>query len=144
MMFGLLGAAKPRTDRPLRRIDRMWLAGAPALDSGPKAGIYVWLEKKSFHFGVAPNPKKPKRVYQWTVSSSEMVRLVPGGDCKVAARSARGLVLAAMPAAGIAQCVVKTKGEIKISRAKAGARITNVYVGPSAMQAAASVRIGRY
>lgn len=144
LAWGFLTAAKPNLDRPLTRIDRMWLAGEPALDDQPKPGIYVWIDKKNFVFAAVADPLKTSRVYQWTITGAQGLRLLPGGDCKIAARDRKGIVLAARPRASVARCALSTKGEIRLSRFKTAGRPARMYVGPMGYSAARSIRIGRY
>lgn len=139
----LLGA-KPPEDGPVSRVDRMWAVGEPALDAEPKPGIYAWISNGKLAFAVAPVGDGRRRVYQWTVRSTQPLTLADSGDCKVAAKNELGLVLAARPARVVARCAVATEGEVTLSRFRVGRRAADAFVGPLAVPAARQVRIGRY
>lgn len=137
--------AKPERGR-VRKIDRMWVVGRPALDGAPE-GVYAWVADGRFRFAVSAGPEASRpRVYRFTVKGTSSLRLETGGDCKVAAKAdgRRGLVLAARPGREAARCGVQGSVELTVSGALQGGRAIPVFVGPGARRAAKSVRIGRY
>lgn len=139
----LFAAAALGAAPPVGRIDRMWVIGEPALDGEPKPGVYAWIDRGQVAFAVAPRRDGRLRVFQWTVQAAD-VELVPEGDCKVGARSARALVLVARPVRSVARCRVEAKGEVTLRRFRVGRRAAPAFVGPLARRAARVVRIGRY
>ena len=147
-VLGLLVAAKPplkpSPTRPVVRVDRMWLVGEPPLDGRPQPGVYAWIAQKNLEFAVVPQPGKRARVYQWSIASTKPVRLVEGGDCRIAARREYGLVLAARPVAGFARCMVISEGEFTLSRVLVGRRSAPTFLGPLAYKGASKIRIGSY
>lgn len=145
VLLPTIGAdAKTKSKKPLERIDRMWVVGAPALDGKPAPGVYVWVEDGRFRFAVPPGRSSKPRFYQWTLRSTQSLKLAPGGECKVGARSARGLVLAAGSTSAVVECAVETAGDLSISRVKVGKKAASLYVGPLARRAASTLEIGRY
>ncbi|MEO1230720.1 MAG: hypothetical protein AAFZ18_17625 [Myxococcota bacterium] len=144
--LGLLAlGAKPGPGR-VRKVDRMWVVGRPALDAAPE-GIYAWVADGHVRFAVSAGPEgSASKVYRFTVRAKESLRLEAGGECKVAARAEgrRGLVLAARPGSALARCGLRTKEEVTISKARERDRVIPIFVGPRARRAAAAVRIGAY
>lgn len=143
--LAVLGAGVAQADdEPLRRVDRMWLVGAPVLEADPARGLYVWIEDGAVQLAAWPKNSK-QRTFRVRAQCTRAMTLTGLGDFKVVSKSSDSNVLLqvsvrAVPARGNFSC----DGDVTISDATRGARASKVFVGPAAKKASNSVVIGRF
>lgn len=144
-------ATKPKKSkkvRPIAKIDRTRVVGAPVLTEESTPGIYVWLEDGELRFAAVPRPPDKKnrpRVDRYAVKviSTKPVKR-KSGDFRVAGGGAQKMRLEAVVKQQVARGAVKTKGDVKITDASRGGKRVPIFVGPLAKRAAPTVEIGRF
>ncbi|MCA9555992.1 MAG: hypothetical protein KC933_38560 [Myxococcales bacterium] len=148
LLAGLAGApaalgGSPVTE-PVRRVDRMWVVGAPVLDE-VTIGLYAWVEDRALQLAAKPG-KSGRGTFRIRVRSTADLDLSKAGGFRIVAKSAdNNVVLEATTKEGPVRGAVSSKGDITLSDAEYGSgKPAPLYVGPLAHQAAASVVIGRF
>ncbi len=144
----LLALASPVTSHAkssaVRRIDRMWVVGAPVLDAQTPAGVFAWVEDGALQLAAWSAGSK-HRTLRVRVQGTRALSLKKLGGFKVVSRiSDSQVILQATAKAKPARGSIACKGDITLSDARRGGLPTNLYVGPLAKKAAKSVLIGRF
>lgn len=119
--------------RPIAKIDRAKVVGAPVLDEKALPGVYVWLEDGWFNVALLANPKHRITV---RASSTKAIDRVEGELAKD--RDGRKLVLSGMAGKVPTRSRFKTEGQLTVTAD------FPIFVGPLSKPAAKTVEIGRY
>lgn len=122
-------------DRPIARIDRAHLVGAPVLDESTPPGLYVWREDGRMQFVVVGRGTTKFRVRSTDPIEADVVDAM-----KWVKKSPRHLVGVSRAGHGH----LKTSGKIVIGPVKRGDRRVPIFLGPLAERGAQKVKIGMF
>ena len=121
--------------RPLKRVDRAHIVGAPVLDASAKPGVYVWREGGRYRFAVRGRGEVRFRL-------RGQRRLVPGASDGLTwvRKKAREVIGRATNG----RASLDTAGTLLVGPAYRGRKKVRIFVGPLAHPTVGKVKIGLY
>ncbi|MEL7368067.1 MAG: hypothetical protein AAFN74_04075 [Myxococcota bacterium] len=137
LLASTIGLSVPMQSRPLRRVDRAHVVGAPVLNDDARPGVYVWREDGRFQFAVVGT----RSVVQFQVRVSQAVTEAEQDGLRWRQKQSKHWVARSR---GGGRGSLRSRGGIKIGRAQVDGQRLPIFLGPLAYRAASTVEIGMF